>query len=79
MATKKQKKYPKVPKAIKKPKANASNASMESYLKRVDDQAKAYKEKCKEIDKANAEIIKGVKKAETLRKAISGVKRITRK
>ena len=79
MATKKQKKYPKVPKAIKKPKANASIAGMEKYLERVDKQAKDYKEKCKQIDKLNAEIVKSAKKADTLRKSISGVKRITKK
>lgn len=79
MATQKVAKYPKAPKALKKPKANAGNATKENYLKRRADQEKAYKEKCKAVDQKNADRLKEVKKAESLNKAIAGLKPLRKK
>jgi hypothetical protein len=54
---------PKLKKYPKKPKASASLSAMENYL-----------DKCKQIDKENAQIKADMKKKETLKKKISGMR-----
>ena len=55
---------PKLKKYPKKPKANASLSVMERYL-----------ERCKDVDKYNAELKKNEEKRKTIKKKIANIRR----